>query len=72
MYEGTTVCIQELIHIKSFTSVSEIRLGSALAPRPVSLCDVSTIARMWHCFADPPPYHPLTLMKNIICGMYII
>ena len=39
MYEGTTVCIQELVHIKSFISVSEIRLGSALAPRPVSLCD---------------------------------
>ena len=25
---------------------------------------VSTIARMWHCFADPPPYHPLILMED--------
>ena len=47
MYEGTIVytterrdfCIQELLHKKSFISVSEIRLGSALALRPVSLCD---------------------------------
>ena len=37
--EGTTACIQQLVQIKSFISVSEIRLGSALAPRPVSLCD---------------------------------